>query len=178
MTRTAAATDRRPPRARLARACTGASSSAVEAATAKVTRNGPKTTKPRTAMAMRQATSGSTPASARPGVSPIAATLSCRGLATSAPAHRHPGHAQCRRGRRAAELQVAAHRVHVAQHLLEVAGDRHLVDGVNEPAPLDPLPGRALRVVAGDEVHAEADEVGDVEAALDRRHDLLRRCGP
>src|SRR3972149_3794793 len=75
----------------------------------------------------------------------------------------------------AAEHEVAPYSVDVAQHLLEVPGDRDLVDGMDEAPSLDPVAHRPLRVVAGDDVHAEADEVGHVEAALDAGDDLLRR---
>ena len=40
--------------------------------------------------------------------------------------------------------------------------------GVRELAVLDPEAGGAARVVAGDQVHAEADQLGDVEPASDR----------
>ena len=42
----------------------------------------------------------------------------------------------------------------VAQHRAEVAGDRDLLDRVRELAVLDPEPGGAARVVAGDGVEA------------------------
>ena len=47
-----------------------------------------------------------------------------------------------------------------------------------ELAVLDPQPGRAAAVVAGDEIGAHADQVGDVEAVLDRGDQLLRARAP
>src|SRR5712691_8306203 len=48
---------------------------------------------------------------------------------------------------------------------------------MDEASLLDPVPDRSLRIVARDEVDAEADEVGDVEAPLHLADDLLGRRG-
>ena len=49
------------------------------------------------------------------------------------------------------------------------------LDRVGELAVLDPQAAGAARVVAGDGVDAEAHQLGDVEAGLDRADDLLGR---
>src|SRR5438105_11134463 len=99
-------------------------------------------------------------------------------ISPSAAADRHPADANRGRGGGGPPLEVAPHGVDVEQHLLEVPGDGHLVHGMDDAALLDPLPDRALRVVAGDEVDPEPDEVGDVEAALHLAEDLVRRRRP
>ena len=72
----------------------------------------------------------------------------------SAPADRHAPDAQGGGRRRGAPHEVAAHRIHVEQHLLEVARDRHLVHRMDEASLLDPVPDRPLGVVAGDDAGA------------------------
>ena len=67
---------------------------------------------------------------------------------------------------RALELQVVGRR-QVEEHVLEVAGHRDAAHRPGELAVLDPEARGAAAVVAGDAVDAEADQVGDVEAALD-----------
>ena len=58
---------------------------------------------------------------------------------------------------------------------LQIARDGHFGNREGQFAVLDPQPGGAARVVAGDGVDAEAHQFGDVEAVADRRDDLLRR---
>ena len=48
-----------------------------------------------------------------------------------------------------------------------MAGDRDLADRKGELATLDPEAGGAAAVVAGDDVGAHADQVGDIEPVLD-----------
>src|SRR5579885_2394138 len=61
------------------------------------------------------------------------------------------------------------------EHLLQIARDRDLGDGIGDLAPLDPEAGGPAAVIAGDIVDAEADQLGAIEAALDIGHELARR---
>src|ERR1035437_4202761 len=71
----------------------------------------------------------------------------------------------------APEDQVVADGGDVLVHVLQVAGDGDLFDGIGEFAVFDPEAGRALGVVAGDEVDAEAHSFRDVEALGDAGDD-------
>src|SRR3546814_10245597 len=62
-------------------------------------------------------------------------------------------------------VDVAAHRLDVAEHRLEVAGDGDAVDGVRDRPVLDPEPGRAARVVAGDVVRSE-EPTSDLQSLM------------
>src|SRR5262249_23638465 len=57
----------------------------------------------------------------------------------------------------------------------QVSGDRPLADRVAALAVLDPEAAGAAAVVAGHVIDAHADQVGDVEALGDIRHQRLRR---
>src|SRR5262249_37152129 len=86
----------------------------------------------------------------------------------------HAFYSHRRRVGRALELQVAGRR-QVEEHVLEIA--RH-GDAAHRPgalAVLDPEAGGAAAVVAGDSVHAKADQIGDVESALDVGDQLVAR---
>src|ERR1035437_3919303 len=72
-----------------------------------------------------------------------------------------------------AEDEVVADGGDVLIHVLEVAGDGDLFDGVGEFAVFDPEAGGALGVVSGDEVDAEAHGLGDVEAGFYVADDLF-----
>ncbi len=61
-----------------------------------------------------------------------------------------------------------------AKMSLRCPGDRDLAHRIGEFAVLDPQARRAAAVVAGDEVGAHADQVGDVEAVRDVGDQLLR----
>src|SRR5438270_10509381 len=78
-------------------------------------------------------------------------------------------------GRGRAEDQVRADRTDVLVHVLEVARDGDLFDGVGELTVLDADAGGALRVVAGDQVYAKAHDLGDIKARGDAGDDLVRR---
>src|SRR5271170_2302516 len=80
-------------------------------------------------------------------------------------------------GAGSSEDEVVADGDDVLVHVFQVAGDGDLFDRVGEFAVLDPEAAGALRVVAGDEVDAEAHGFGDVEAVFDVADDLLRREG-
>ena len=67
----------------------------------------------------------------------------------------------------AAELQVVADFGDVEQHVFQVAGDRDLFDRKGQFAVLDPQAAGAAREIAGDQVHAEAEKLGDEQAFLD-----------
>src|SRR5215831_17469134 len=55
--------------------------------------------------------------------------------------------------------------------------DRDLAHWIGDLAIFDPETGGAAAIVAGDAVDAGADQIGDVEALLDVRHQLGRRYG-
>ena len=52
------------------------------------------------------------------------------------------------------------------QHLREVASHGDLLYRIGERSSLDPEPHRPPRVVAGDEVDARADQLGDVRPRI------------
>src|SRR6266545_1325298 len=79
-----------------------------------------------------------------------------------------------RRVGRTLELQIVG-RGHVEEHVLEVPRHRDAAHRPGELAVLDPEARRAAAVVAGHRVDAEADQVGDVEAALDVAQKLVER---
>ena len=58
------------------------------------------------------------------------------------------------------------------QHLLEVAWDGGLFHRIGQLAAFDPEAHSAAGIVAGGEVHAGADQLGDVEAGVHRPDDL------
>ncbi len=68
----------------------------------------------------------------------------------SGPGQLHARHQHRARGAAALVVGIGTHGDDVAQHLPQVAGDRHLVHGVHDAAALDPEAGGAARVVAGD----------------------------
>src|SRR5262249_47652431 len=68
---------------------------------------------------------------------------------------------------RAAHDDVAADRSDAAIHVLEIARHGDLLDRKGDLAVLDPVTGRAARIVAGDEVYAVAERLGDEEAAAE-----------
>src|SRR5581483_8827978 len=84
----------------------------------------------------------------------------------SASAKRQPLDAHRRRIDAVAELEIVG-RLHRFEDLEQMAGDRHLADGIGELAILDPEAGGAAAVIAGDAVDAGADQIGDVKALLD-----------
>ena len=62
---------------------------------------------------------------------------------------------------------VGADGDHAAEHLAQVAGDRHLVRPEGDPAVLDPEAGRAARVVAGHVVDALPHQLDHEQAAAE-----------
>src|SRR6188508_2281347 len=91
------------------------------------------------------------------------ATSRSRSLFSSGTRHRHSIDAQRRRIGAVAEHEIACGR-EMLVYLLEVARDGHFAHRIGEFSVLDPVAGRAARIVAGDAVHAHADQLGDVEA--------------
>src|SRR5262249_38106577 len=63
----------------------------------------------------------------------------------------------------------------VAEHVLEVSGHCYAADRPGKLALLDPEPRGTAAIVAGDAVHTEADQVVDIEAALDAADQRLHR---
>src|SRR4051812_6664767 len=61
------------------------------------------------------------------------------------------------------------------EHLDQVACDRHLAYRIGDLAVLDPEPGGATAVVAGDAVDAGPDQVGNIEALSDAGDQFGRR---
>src|SRR3954471_2249827 len=69
---------------------------------------------------------------------------------------------QDRAGRAAAAHQhVAADRADALEHVSQITGDGDLLHRIADLAAFDPVAGGAARVVAGDEVDAVAEELGD-----------------
>ena len=60
------------------------------------------------------------------------------------------------------------------EHVEQVASDRHFAHRVGKLAILDPETGRAAAIVAGDQIDARADQVGDVEAIGNVGDEFLR----
>src|SRR4029077_4604125 len=85
---------------------------------------------------------------------------------SSGPRHRHPADQERWRAGAVPEHEVVSHSLDGVQHVEQVAGHRDLLHRVRQLAVLDPHPHRAPRVVAGDAVDPEADQLGDVEAVL------------
>src|SRR6266851_2006472 len=79
--------------------------------------------------------------------------------------------AQGRRIGAGAEFEVASGD-HAPEHVVEVAGDGHLADRKDDLAVLDPEPGGAAAVIAGQAVDPHAHQFGDVKSALDVRDEL------
>src|SRR3954470_23211779 len=90
-------------------------------------------------------------------------------------AHCHLSDAKSRSGGGAAKFQVRSYVFEILQHIRQIAGDGHFRDGEAELAIANPKAGRAARVIAGNDVHPEADQLGDVEAVRDGADDLLWR---
>jgi len=79
------------------------------------------------------------------------------------------GHAADLEGGRddtAPEGQIVADHLDPQQHLLEVARYGDLLHGVGEFAAFDPDSNCPSGVVAGDEVYAGADQLGDVRSRI------------
>src|SRR5262249_31986016 len=74
----------------------------------------------------------------------------------------------------ALELQVVGRR-QVEEHVLEIARHGDAADRPGALAVLDPEARGAAAVVAGDTVDPEADQIGDVESALDVGDQLIWR---
>src|SRR5262245_20807983 len=64
-------------------------------------------------------------------------------------------------GAAAAHHDVVADGADAAEHVAQVAGDGDLLHREADLAALDPVAGGAARVVAGDEVDALAEQLGD-----------------
>src|SRR5690606_1577104 len=65
----------------------------------------------------------------------------------------------------------------VEEHVLQVAGYGHLADRPGDLAVLDPEPGGAAALVAGDEVRTHTHQVGHVAAGGDVGNEILRAHG-
>src|SRR5690242_11137244 len=65
----------------------------------------------------------------------------------------------------AAHHGVTAGRGDAAEHVLQISRHGHLFDGKGDLAVLHPVAARSARVVAGDEVDAVAEHLGDEKAA-------------
>src|SRR5262249_51621163 len=87
----------------------------------------------------------------------------------------HLSQFDCRRGAPPPELQVAADRLDAHQHLREIPRDCHLAHRERQLAVANPQAGRAARIIAGHDVHAEAHQFGDVESVAHALENLLRR---
>src|SRR6266849_5993192 len=74
------------------------------------------------------------------------------------------------------ELQVGAHDLQIEQHLAEISGNGDLRYRISELAVLNPQPGGAARVIAGDHADAGTDQLRNVEAIADSSNDLIGRA--
>src|SRR5258708_9141303 len=86
------------------------------------------------------------------------------------------GHAfDAKRGARdrAAELQVIADLSDVVQNVLQIAGDGDFLYRIGQLAVFNPQSARALREVAGDQVHAVTHQLSHEETLFDSADDLL-----
>src|SRR5207253_4289957 len=59
------------------------------------------------------------------------------------------------------------------EHLPKIARNRDFLDRIRELAVLNPHSDRAPRVVAGDGIHAEANQLEDVQARLHRGNNFF-----
>src|SRR5258708_3734929 len=85
------------------------------------------------------------------------------------------GHAfDAKRGARdrAAELQVVADLSDIVQNVLQIAGDGDFLNRIGQLAVFNPQSARALREVAGDQVHAVTQQLSHVETLFDSADDL------
>src|SRR5260221_9477550 len=71
-------------------------------------------------------------------------------------------------GARAARERVVSDRRDRAEHVAQVARDGDLLDGIPDLAPFHPVAGGPARVVAGNEIHPEPDQLADEEATTHR----------
>ena len=69
-------------------------------------------------------------------------------------------------GDAAPEGQIIANHLDPGEHFLEVAGDGDLLHRVGQLASFDPNSNCPSGVIAGDEVHAGADQPGDVRQRI------------
>src|SRR6185369_16125031 len=95
----------------------------------------------------------------------------------SAPGDGHPGDQDRAGVPRTAGIDVASHRNDIAEHVLEVAGDRDFLDRISDRAIFDPESRRATRIVAGDAVDALAKLLRDEEATAHPLHQGLEVVG-
>src|SRR5262245_27043793 len=102
------------------------------------------------------------------------ATSRSRSSVSSGTRHRHSIDAQRGRIGAVAEHEIVRGR-QMLVHVLEIARDRDLTDRIGDFAVLDPEACRATRIVAGDAVHAHADQLGHVEALAHVLHQLSGR---
>src|SRR4051794_7108701 len=79
-------------------------------------------------------------------------------------ANGHLSNLQCRGGDRAAEDQVGADGFDAHQHLLEVARNGHFGNREGQFAVADPQTYGAARIIAGDDIDAEAHHFGHIES--------------
>src|SRR5687767_2085953 len=64
------------------------------------------------------------------------------------------------------------------KHVFQIAGDRDLLDGIGDLAVLDPVTGRAARVITGHRVYALSHQLGYEQPAIEllqKRTKILAR---
>src|SRR6267378_3547805 len=86
-----------------------------------------------------------------------------------------PNH-QCRRCDGRTELQVGPHSLQIEEHLAQIRGNGDLRYRICELAVLNPQPGGATRVIAGDYIDAGPDQLRNVEPLADSPDDLIGRA--
>ena len=80
--------------------------------------------------------------------------------------HCHAADLDGGRGNALAEGQVVAHHLDPEQHLLEIAGHGELFHWIGQLVLFYSESDCAPRVIPGDEIHARADQLRDVETLL------------
>src|ERR1044072_1464331 len=117
---------------------------------------------------VRNSDSASAPASRTVSASsaPVRATAASPAMSASASANRQSLDAQRRCIDAVAEFQIVGGNQRF-EHLEQMSGNRHFAHRIGDLAVLDPEPGRAAAVVAGNAVDAGADQIGDVETLFD-----------
>src|SRR5208282_3652873 len=72
-----------------------------------------------------------------------------------------------------APVEIVADHLDAGHHVFQVARDGDFIHRIGEFAVLNPYSARAPRIIPGDHVHAETDDLGQVQSML-YRADYLR----
>src|SRR5581483_2143420 len=89
-------------------------------------------------------------------------------------ANNHAGNFESRGRRSPSEVQIVSDHLYVHQHVFQVACDSDLFDRKGQLAILNPGSGRTERKISINRVHAEPENIGQVQSILYRADYLLR----